>query len=77
MEPWIFVAVTGYRFTYSIAQFIAAGFIVLLLLAEPVINPENVKPGTWFIGIDRAQREADRQYVCVVREARTALKCEE
>lgn len=47
---------------------------------EPVIGPDNVLPGSWFVPsggqIRAAEQEANRQYHCANREARTGLKCE-
>ena len=48
----------------------------------PVIGPDNVLPGSWFTtnqdenrSAENAEREANRQYHCAVRESRTGLTC--
>ncbi len=48
---------------------------ILLPMSDPVINPDNVRPGEWFTPKSSASEEANRQYVCAVREARTGLQC--
>lgn len=50
--------------------------VILMLVEVPVINPDNVRPGSWFIPTNAAQREADRQYHCRVLFERTGLICE-
>ena len=54
--------------------------VFVLLLSQPIMNPDNVKPGDWFTptGVvdKKAEQRANYEYHCAVREARTGLKCE-
>lgn len=42
----------------------------IIIVNEPVINPDNVKPGDWFTPIDTVEQQ------CTIYYERTGLVCD-
>ena len=50
--------------------------LMVLYTITPVINPDNVKPGNWFVPTQSAaEQEAIYQHDCAILKARTGLNC--